>query len=417
MRFTAVVIPLLLLSVECSSVAAQAIHLAPAFRRDIPLSTVILRIERKPSTDLLEPNATFYVDDDHLIVTTGKRVDRILLKDRTLGDVVSELISKYDSAVSVTTAYPMHSASLLEKRDLPRVLENNVVQITARPSDPLARVGFGLVLGFGEETSDSNNGLLSQTGFQLDVAGVHQLKPGNRSKEVQPGDEDWYRRWYRKTQVFTQVRLGLSADQQLIVAKEADAPADPAQSQFQAAIEQADQIVLSGQVDVVFPQQDRMEFSLSLGYALNWTQPELFVFPNIVVRDTARDPATLFGADRVKRVADRLNDPASLSDYSSLALLRFHSADKMAYYVGGGVMYREVLNRGFAFSRNGVGQPDSTSLRPLLNGSQAFFWQAVFGIEVPGVIDVRVDGVGPMERAFDKPILRLVLARSFPVKD
>ena len=407
-RARLLLIVILIAHVSSDQLRGQSIHLPPAFRRDVPPDSVVLQVTRSDTTRTLPIGTSFTVDDDHLVVSTGSGIDRILIRNRTMGDLVSDLRAKYGTGILATTAYPLLPADKLES-SRPASFTNNTLQVTAEPSNPEALVGFGLVLGFSGAESEGG-GLLSQTGFQLDVAGVHQLRtPSTTSSGL--------RSVIDLLQIFAQVRVGLSADQQLVAAEPDTASRDPVSDQFQAAIEQADQISLTSQIDFVWPIQRKTEFGLTVGFGINWTQPEAFRMPDIIVRDTARSAEELFGGDRVTALTSRLNAPAALNDVSLLGIVRFHSGSKLAYYAGGGIINREVLVRGFTYRRLQSGSVDSTSLQPDMNGKEALFWQAVFGISVPGVIDVRLDGVGPTEREFERPVLRLVLSRAFPAGD
>src|SRR5690606_2906158 len=160
-------------------------------------------------------------------------------------------------------------------------LTDGPVALVANPGDPSVGLGFGAQFALNDTPGDDES-LLGGTGFNLDVVGVHRLMSGS-------GAILGLGRFRGRgaPYAFVQWRLGLNANQQLAVSEDGEGPPD-GQGQLEDAIRQADQAVLSGQLDLVWPLFAETELSLSLNGGVSWTKLDAFNFPLIPVPDARR---------------------------------------------------------------------------------------------------------------------------------
>jgi hypothetical protein len=146
------------------------------------------------------------------------------------------------------------------------------VSLTANPFNPAVKLGFALVMSPGDGDSDETEGLLSQTGFQLDLIGQTQVY----RREYQDNKRSWL-----KPDINLQGRFGLFGNQQLSVSTEAPPNAsNPTEDQFQSALRQADQIALSADLPFVWQSDKRpIGFAITPTYAITWNKLRRFSFP------------------------------------------------------------------------------------------------------------------------------------------
>ncbi|HEX2077351.1 MAG TPA: hypothetical protein VHG08_06565 [Longimicrobium sp.] len=394
-----------------SAATAQAIHLPPVYRVTLTSDTVVMRIELiARDTQRFGTASTVNVHDGNLVINTPGRASEVIsLGNRTIGDLVNTLQLNHEAELRVSSNYPLYHARVLSGNDSIQALSKGI-EFTASAEAPVVALGFGVVLSMTDQAASEASGLLSQTGFQLDLVGVHQLFRGARGRA----------KLLSLPAVYLQARLGLSADQPLEVDKQTEAsPGPDAAGQFEEALEQADLVALTGQVDLVWPLHQRpthTELSLSFGYGVSWARPEPFVFPRIPVADSLAAAEGLFDVTRQEEVQQFLNQALPLRDYSGTVLIRFRNGDRPIFYLGAGGVVKDILRRGISFTRDAPGAlPHPLSLQHLRETPDDLFWRAMFGARIAGLLDVRVDAIGPIGERDSAPLLRIVLGRDFPL--
>lgn len=371
-------------------------------------------------------NARVLVHEDQLVlILDGEGMETYALSDRTIGQVAAALQARHPTNLVVIAHYPFHSASHINEVPIPQSLPDTGINIQAHPGRPEALIGFGAVFSMAEDVEEDDAGLLDQSGFQLDLIGMHQIA-GPRSEKA----------WI--PQVYSQFRLGLNSDQRLNVVstaapeEEESAPISTPDAQFQTAVEEADQIALTGQFEVVWPLSRSVEVSLVPEYGVSWTRAARFEFPLLRLGPTGSvEPSEqYFNPDLRLLVLRDLRRTLPLSAYGASTRLRFLRDGKIAFYAGGGVIWKEILQRGVRTRRIPGNIIDPNFLQPEVSTPTFQFWRAEFGARLAGIVDVRVDATGaignrdisgiPVPAAQDanvelSQILRLVIVKDFPL--
>ena len=394
-------------SVLPASTLAQVFHLPPVFRPVLPKDDSVLVVTAL--TDSFK-TGTIAIDDDRLILTRRDgSMDIISLAGREIRDVVNELRAKYKDDLRVSTQYPLLSTKYL-RSTRPLRLSETSTRILANPDEPELGIGFGVVLALSDtDTSDEDQGLLSTTGFQLDLVGNYQVR-GPEARESS-GKVPY------SILVYAQPRLSLAANQQLQVTNEqTTGTTSPTDSQLESAIEQADQVALSFQTDIVFPvQSTHLDFVLSPIYAVSWSRLSDPGFPDIVVGGEIKSVETLFEPTIVARAQKALRQTLPLSEYGLQGLFQFRRSQRSVFYFGGGILWREVTQPRVSFRRSGPNvEPDRLSLTANLATPDATVWRAFFGARLASVLDIRIDAAGPFGPRNSKPLLKVLLGRAFP---
>jgi hypothetical protein len=392
---------LLSLAVAINGAMGQVPHLPPISRQVLPKNETVMELK---GTGKLS-GATISIRDQRIIISYGgSPPDIIALGSRTIDDVMNELKTKFGNDISVSSNYPTYGTNDIGSLAPTSLAAVNVPASTDRPE---VDIGFGVVFGLNKSTSDAtNNGVLSQAGFQLDAIGNYQVLGPPSKPSARPLH-------------YLQGRLGIASNQQLNVRTEQQSTGTPTDQQFIAALEQANQIALTGQWDIVFPfstdPNPTLEFILSPNGGINWTQLEQFNFPTVIVRDTIRDSEQYFASQLVTQVKSRLNRTLPLNEYGALGLFQFNRDGQPLFYLGGGVVWKEIIQRTVLFTTTSVGTPNPNSLRDSLSTPSQKFWRAAFGARIAGVLDIRLDAAGPIGRRAADPLLRLIIGRGFPV--
>ena len=385
----------LLFAMSSRSLLAQVIHLPPIYRSVLPKGATVLSFSSSGTL----ATATIQVQDDQIVITHGAAIDIVPLGSRLVKDVVNELRTKYGNDIVVTTPYPLVGVSSIGSQG---TVQLNGANIGGSSDRPEVGLGFGVVLALRNGDTQPRTGLLSQAGFQLDATGSFQIKRPAKQR-------DWTS--------YVQARLGLNADQQLNVRTEVQASGvSETEGQFQAALEQADQVALTGQFDFVMPLgSDDADFVLSPIYGVSWTQLEEFEFPLVLVADSLHNSEELFDQQLVTQVRHQLARTLPLSEVGALGVFQFRRNGRPLFYFGGGAVYKEVVERRILFTRDAGGTPDKNSLSSSVTTPWDKFWRAVFGARIGGVIDLRVDASGPIGGREAEPLLRILIGRGFPV--
>jgi hypothetical protein len=257
-----------------SPAVAQVIHLPPAHRRVLSPNITVLTVAAK--TDDFK-KATVLVDDDQVVIRHDGRMVVVPLGDRLIRDVMNQLTADVGAAnITVTSDYPLYPAAYLGSRGAKPLSAQGGVKILANADEPDVRIGFGVVLALAEPNADrTDGGILAQTGFQLDVVGTHQVIGPGRSDPQKRSEK--FRAALPIT--YTQWRFGLNADQQIQLDEKEDPQTSLASQQFEQALGQADQVALSGQLDIELFSGKRFAAIVSPTYAVSWTrlQPHLRV--------------------------------------------------------------------------------------------------------------------------------------------
>jgi hypothetical protein len=386
-------------------VESQASHLSPAYQKRLPSATELLAITRKAGGSLPTGTSVLVVGNQLIFEVPGKGRDIIPLSGRTVGEVADAIQSKYSSDLVVAAKYPMHSAELIGE-----VAEPSALPFTAivKPSAPIAALGFGVMFAMADDDNSNSDGLLAQNGFQLDLTGVHQFS-GPTSAFYLP-------------QLYVQARLGLTSDQSLNVVRDTTASTNPTGpetgAQFEAAVQQADQIAITAQTELVYPLGNTsVEFAAVPEYGVMWTRLEPIDLPLIVTSSGTVSSAEVFGEDLSSAVLARVNQTIPLTNYGLTSFLRFLRDDRVLFYLGAGYMQKQVIHRGISFRRDPTTrEPITDSLRGHSEGVYHGHWRGAFGARIPGIIDVRVDASTPLSvDEVGPPILRLILGKTFPI--
>jgi hypothetical protein len=341
------------------------------------------------------------------------------LSNTTLNQLADAIRARHPNKIEIIVAYPFRPATNLTPNPKPTAI---TVPLSAATPGPYVGLGFGVVFAMtdADDDSEDDDGLLGQTGFQLDLIGSHQLLgPRNNNKPLSG---------FFGNDIYAQVRLGLNSDQRLNVVTSQTNVENPASDQFETAIGQADQVALTGQLEFVWPLKGQpVEVSIVPEYGVAWTQLEPFAFPALP-RVLGGDPEPsegFFDEDIRRPVVRALNQTLPLGAGGVSAVFRFRRSDRLSFYVGGGPLWKETVERGIRYQRRPPNQEIArTILSPVISTPVSKFWRAQFGARMAGTVDLRVDAVGPLSRDIVPgesnrksfpPILRLVLVRNFPI--
>jgi hypothetical protein len=360
--------------------------------------------------------------------------------------------TRYGDSILMVSPYPLFPSSTLGSLTAGSLSEG--ARVSPSQDRPEANIGFGVVLAMNDDADDNEGGgVLSQSGFQLDLAGRFQLSPARmfpkgkdpaggqlvtvglptcptgtqpaqvanapveqqgKAPEVSPMPKP---KWDRKVGITFQTRLGLGANQQLNVAAQEAPEAGGAEGEIVSALEQASQVALTGQFDFVIPvANDRLDFIVSPIFGVNWTRLESFAFPSIRVGDSIASAEPYFNRELVRQTRSRLNRTLPLQETSVMTMLVFKREGQVAFYAGPGLMVKEGVARRIIFDQDSTAEPDNMSLRDSLETPTNTFWRAAFGVRVAGVLDVRVDASGPVAKRDQRPLLRVIIGRAFPIK-
>jgi hypothetical protein len=356
------------------------------------------------------------IDDGQFIVQSpAKPMTTIPVGDRLVRDFVNQINTDLKDDLEATSDYPLYQASWIGPMPVVPVKPGDSVDVYADSDEPDLRIGFGAVLALAEpKTGGDNNGILTQAGFQLDIVGSHQLIG-------EPETHGWSR-----PVLFSQVRLGLNSDQQIQVQREENTTAgsttgSPAGSQVENALAQADQLAVSAQLDFEWATwTPKMRLVLTPSYAVNWTRVDAPPFPRVTVDGVSKPAEDLFSADALAQTKNDWANVKPLDEKNLMLTANFFHHDTPLYYAGLGVTRREILVPGVRYIRQraddgSAGPIDPESLRGLLARTDVNVWRAVMGTRLAGVMDLRVDASGSIGRERVKPLLRILIARAFPV--
>ena len=402
------------------SVSSQLFHLPPVRRSVFPKGESVMTL-----SDLAVPplKLTLAIDNDRMIVTKADgTTDVIPLSNRDMSDVAADLEKRY-SGLKVRTPYPLENARLLAPTR-PQQIANTLLSILANSDDPQIELNFGTVFSLATpNNNDTPSGLLTATGFQLDLVGSYQpIGPRIEHSGVQPpgpqGIQIERDRAMRSIAVFLLPRLSLSANQQLQVsADSAGSHSNSTQGQFEDALQQADQVGLSLQADIVFPlAPERFDFTLSPVYAVSWTRLADPGFRDIVVANKVVPLGEQFEPTLAAQAKRALRQALPLSEGGVMGTLTFQHDHRPLFYLGGGVMRREILKPNITYTRSGADdRPDSLSLKANLIDPPRSVWRATFGARIAGILDVRLDAAGPIGARDIEPLLKVLIGSTFPV--
>ena len=387
-----------------SSGESQVIHLPPVYRPALSKDANILTlIPKGNATDLSKVFVA--VQDDRLLITTpSKGLDIIPLRGREIHEIVAEIKQRY-ADLDAQSDYMLYSSRFLGPIGTTSLA--NPVTIKPNPNDPVVGLGFGIIFALASDDRPDGAGLLSEAGFQLDVIGTHQfVRPGSTGNGWKP---DW---------INLQVRLGVNANQQLNVRTTNEVnQVPPVESQFPTALEQADQIAMTGQVDFTFPLvADQMDLVLTPTYGLSWTQLEPFVFPPIPVGSTAITADSAFTPVFLELARRELEQTLPLSEFGGIGIVQFRRNGLPLFYAGGGIVFKEIVQRQVQFTQpDSTAPPDRNSVRGQILPDLDVYWRAMFGARVVGAVDLKVDAAGPIGLRKGEPLLRLVIGHAFPI--
>lgn len=402
--------------------AAQTIHLPPAYRTAVTEGTPLLQFNFRPNKT---PAKRVAIHDGQLIIFTGGGTnatqDVYVLGDQTLLQLAQAIQVRHGDDLEIIPQYPFYRADILKPLPAARTITNGLT-LEANGGAPEVLVGFGVVFGLAEDPADDDDGLLDQAGFQLDLVGVHRIlgpkipdaAGASGGSPRQAGTSTGFT-FSPRPQIYTQMRLGLRANQQLSVADDSQTDV-----QFEGAVRQADQIALTGQVELVWPLSSSLELSLVPEYTLAWARPEAFEMPRLpIVADEDPEPlAGYFDDDLEAEVLRSLRRPVPLRGYGANVVARFNRDGGIAFYTGVGLLQQQTLRRGIRIRRISTTRAiDPNFLEPLVSTPSRTLWRAQFGARLGGVIDVRVDAAGLTGGRTAPSALNLIIARDFPLKN
>jgi hypothetical protein len=447
---------LLTLTAAALPATAQVIHLPAAHKRPLPRCTVILSISSKdttvhaskrdnaraplglcaikPAGKAKAPSTSDFavrtqggpqtsapaapssaakqfsliVDDGNIFLQAPSQTGPVPLGNRTVLDVVNQLRVS-DTTLRFTSDYPLYPASYIGT-DVEVVGDH--IEVLANSDDPDLRIGFGVVLALQPPgTTTQTSGIMTQTGFQLDIVGSHQL--------YAPISTDLTKD-HKYPEIYSQFRLGLNGDQQIqLRATDSGSTSigSTTDSQFEAALGQADQVALSGQVDFEWSRWNpKITFALTPSYAVSWTRPEAPPLPRVNVAGVSTAADSVFSAAAVARTQKAWAQVEPLSEFGLMLSANFLQHHEPLYYAGAGVMKREVIQPHARFRLKGSpATPDPESLDGYLSRDYVNVWRAVLGARLAGVLDLRVDASGSIGKELVQPLLRVLIARAFPI--
>jgi hypothetical protein len=408
----------LAVAVPPARVAAQIMHLPPVHRRTLPAKEPVMVI--RVAKDEYK-NVIVSVDDDQVTIQLGAVTSTVPLGNRQIRDVMNQIAVDTKDGLGITSNYPLYPASYAGSRPAKTLAAiGDTAMLVANADEPDLRIGFGLVMALAEPNPDqTDGGILTQAGFQLDVVGTHQMVgPPPR------GAKGWA---LAMPLVYTQWRLGLNADQQIQVDKDPETGVAPnAETQFQTALQQADQVAVSGQMDLEFPNVvGRLALVVTPSIGLSWTRLQAPSLPSITVGTERKAAADLFTADEILRARTNQVRIQPLREVGLMGTLQYRRRGVPAYYVGAGYMRRELARPTLSFRRqpppagSPAGTPPGAPIQGTLTGGlnrvEAPIWRATMGTRLAGVLDVRLDASGSWGTQRTEPLLRLLLARAFPI--
>lgn len=397
-------------------VSAQPFHLPPAYVTSLHENDTLLILSRGADSVAVAESTIVFVSQGTLVISEPNEEPYYLdLGNLTLGQVSELLRGKFGDRLSIDAPNPLLLAHHLNssKPDTSSFLVGSRPDsLKANPGNPTVGLGFGAQFVLNDPAGNAD-GLLGGTGFNLDIVGTHRLHTGpDRLKNLRGRFAPY---------LFFQGRLGLNANQQLAVNDTTNSTTEGSRGQLEGAVSQADQIVLSGQIDLVWPIFEETEFSLSFSGGVSWTKLDEFTFPLIRVpvaetmRDTLVTATDLFHSILFDDVSNQLREVRPLGDYGVTGLFRFNAVDDVAFYAGAGLGLKGVFKRGIDFDRDENDQPDPNSLRAVLSTESPLFWRLVFGARIEGIAEVRADAVGYLAGERFRSLLRLVVSRTFPI--
>lgn len=400
---------------------AQVFHLAPIHRLTLPKGDPVMTV-RAIAGKSFDGNGTISVTDDRLIlVDKSGRTDIVPLANRDIRDVVNEIRDRHGADLTVRTPYPLHSTRFIGGTPAQVLATSADTPLPANTDEAELGLGFGAVLALAEDAPDDANGLLSNTGFQLDLSGSYQVVGPRPSPSAGAAGRSWRQDIGRYLSdaplVYLQARLGLAANQQLQISTDSVTPAvSTTDSQFEDALEQADQVALSLQSDLVLPiVPGRLDFVASPLFAVSWSMLSDPGLPTITIRDSIRAVEELFDPVVVTEARRALRQTLPLSEFGVQGTLQFRRHDRPLFYVGAGLLRREITQPRISFRRDSAqADPDRTSLRARLETPDRQVWRAFFGARLAGVLDLRVDAAGPVGIRSAPPLLKVLIGRAFP---
>ncbi len=399
---------------------AQAVHLAPPHKVTIDADAPLLSFQ---ALDPSYEGTTLSIQDGRVILRVpGKPSEVIPIEDRSIREIEEAIRSRHPGMLDVRSTHSFRSASFLQELDTPLSISGSALSVVEpRDNLPEVFVGFGLLLSLGPPASnESQSSLLNQGGFQLDVGGFHRLidyqSRADKKKNSEPG---WLSRRISTPALYFTGRTSLSADQEQLVNKGESSltgagSASPV-GQFDAALQNADEVSLNIQMDAVWelgsPQQ---ELAFYAGGGYGYTRLGSYEFPSFDVNGTDVPAEQVFTANAISSVTERFQSTFPLGEYGYGLMLRFIRNDDIAFYLGVGFHSREVARRDLSFTRDENGAPNPSSLTGRIRADDQGFYRGLLGAQIAGIADVRIDAMLPVNRNLES-VLRIVLARSLDV--
>ncbi len=319
---------------------------------------------------------------DALVIQTDSGTVTIPFGNRSAVELAEDLRRRYTN-LRVRAPVPEVEASRLAAGTATR--DGGRFMLAGEDRSSWVTLGFGAVLGSGR----GGEGILENAGVHLNATGSH------RSTRFRP--MDW------------RVRIGLAVDER-VAQLESDLPS------VEGFIDQADQVFFSISNDI-HVTTGPFRLLISLESAVAWNQfdgGEIDLPPSLAslppdAQEVARSEIDAFFSRA--EPALQLGTTIVLADYDS---------EGYRFYGGGGVVWTDVIERQVRVPPSApedrrVDEHCSTLICGEIDGDLKPMWRAMAGIDVGGVVDLRMDAVGGIGTRLTEPVLRFLVIKPFTV--
>jgi hypothetical protein len=236
------IITILLAFISFQFLIAQSLHFIPPFSSDALKDSIgISFVAEKPDTI----NNISIHNNELLIFFKDGTHDIFDLTNKTVIDICNSINLKYKGKIKAYTNYPSVSATHLDDKKPSVSASNPTIDLKFGASKLNINIDFGVVysLANGDEKKLSNNSLLNQSGFNLDLIA---------NKHFSTGDNWGF---------YGALRLGFSSNINQLLTDSTNI--GNTGGQIAAAIKQANNSVLSGFTEFAFTPKNK-DFQVGL---------------------------------------------------------------------------------------------------------------------------------------------------------
>jgi hypothetical protein len=383
-----------------SSAWGQIVHIKPPFN-DVPRTGRVLA-EIVPGDSAVRVTMT----NEKITIGVKDKIRSYDLEGKTIQELEFFVGSQFENGeVQLDVKRPSALLTQIEPFTETRTLRESGNReskrlLVSRGGEPNVNIGFAGLLALETPGTDTDDNLLESAGFQLDLTGEERIYK-TRGKGI--------------ASAYATLRVGLGANETLQVA-EGDADGESVESQLESALKQADLISLSLQIDQFLstnPQSDVNFYALG---AITYTEPDPFIIPLTISSGGTEVPLTdVFGTDELEKLRNDLDVVRPLLEFGGGPVFRFSRRGEPLFYFGMGIHTRQLLKRGFRFRRDQNQNIVPGSLAPILKENWAGFWKVIGGIRLSNNFDMRFDTATPFDRNRTDALLRIAIARTFPI--